>query len=264
MFDDLQDNLRQIRDRRFLLLAQADLVRDLEHVAHRLRTLPPKPANRQADLAHALDDRVDLVRQHQPRDVQHHAGPHAGSHVGRAGGQKTEARRERVRNVLLDLVVHRVDGLPGPIQVQSRPHDLKAHVIFFVDHDRHAFVDRRDQPAALALLGLLPAHQVPLEENLLVQEIDLAHREGKGWRHASELAENGLEILPDTLALVFAGPARERPVLEIPRQPEPAADNRAGVLPRGKPGAGLLKKVVDRHVDSFFSGPAARDRATWI
>ena len=76
--------------------AQGDLVADLVEIAHRLRAFAVQAADRQADLLQAAEDLLDLPRDDQGRQVQHHAHPHAGADVGGAGGQVAQPLVEGV------------------------------------------------------------------------------------------------------------------------------------------------------------------------
>ena len=77
-------------------LAQGHLVGDLENIAQRLGAFAVKAAHGQAQLVDGLDDLVDLLGQHQPRQMQHGADADAGAEIGRAGGQVTQFRAESV------------------------------------------------------------------------------------------------------------------------------------------------------------------------
>ena len=106
---DVADLLDQLR----FAPAERDLVADLVEVAHRLRAFAVQAADGQADLLQAAEDLVDLPRDHQRRQVQHHAHAHAGADVGGAGGQIAELVVEGVGDLVLDQVVDAVDLLPG-------------------------------------------------------------------------------------------------------------------------------------------------------
>ena len=79
-----------------LAFAQRHLVGNLENIAQRLGALAVKPAHGQAELVHRLDDRIDLLRQHQSRQVQHRAHADARAEIRRARGQIAEFLAERV------------------------------------------------------------------------------------------------------------------------------------------------------------------------
>ena len=99
------------------------LIADLVEIAHRLRAFAIEPADREADLLQAAKDLVDLPRDDQGRQMQHHADPHAGAHVRRAGGQIPQPIVECVGDLLFDQIVDPVhlipNRLPGPVRSPS-------------------------------------------------------------------------------------------------------------------------------------------------
>ena len=140
----------------------------------RLRAFAVQAADGEVDLLQAAEDLVDLPRDDQGRQVQHHAHAHAGADVRRAGGQVAEAVAEGVGDAGFDQVVELVDLLPGGAEVEPALHDLDPQVILFVDH--HAdLLARVDGHAAGALgLGMLAADELPLDQELAVDRFQRA------------------------------------------------------------------------------------------
>ena len=94
--------------------AQGHLVGNLEHVAQRLGALAVEAAHGQAQFVDGLNDRVDLLGQHQPGQMQHGADADARAQVGGAGGQVTQFGAKGVIELLLQLGIQ-----PGRWPVQA-------------------------------------------------------------------------------------------------------------------------------------------------
>ena len=96
------------------------LVRDLKEIAHRLGAFAVKPADREPDLVHRLNDLVDHLAQNEAGQMQHGRGAHAGADIGRAGGQIAELRVVGEIELRLERAVDFVDELEGALQLQAR------------------------------------------------------------------------------------------------------------------------------------------------
>ena len=118
--------------------AQGHLVGNLEDIAQRLGAFAVKSAHGQAEFVDRVNDRVDLLGQNQPRQMQHGADADAGAEVGRAGGQVAEFGSEGVIELLLQVGIHLVNGRPGLPQLQAGAQGLHAQMIFLVDHHAEA------------------------------------------------------------------------------------------------------------------------------
>ena len=103
--DDLGDVIPDRTQDVLFGLAQRDLIRDLVEVAHCLAPFAVESTNGQADFLQAAKHLVDLPRDHQRRQVQHHAHPHAGAHIRRTGRQIAELIAVRVRYAGFDKIV---------------------------------------------------------------------------------------------------------------------------------------------------------------
>ena len=81
---------------------------------------------------------------------------------------------EGVGNDASDLVVDKVNLLPGRPQVEAAVHALDSEMVFLVDHQADLLepVDR-DAPRSLGL-GMLPADELPLDEELPVDLLELS------------------------------------------------------------------------------------------
>ena len=100
----------------------------------RLRAFAVQAADGEVDFLQAAEHLVDLPRDHQRRQVQHHAHPHAGADVRGAGREVAEPLVEGVGDLLLDQVVELVDLLPRRGQVEAALHHLDPQMVLFVDH----------------------------------------------------------------------------------------------------------------------------------
>ena len=132
------------------VLPSVTLVGDLVEVAHRLAALAVQAADGQVDLVQRLEDLLDLLGQHQRRQVQHHADADAGADVRRAGGEVAELFAEGEADALLELVVDAVDLVPAFVERQPAAEDLDPQVVLLVDHQADGFL-RADAHAARAV-----------------------------------------------------------------------------------------------------------------
>src|SRR5437899_1606180 len=82
VLNDLAKDFLQPLDNGALRLAESHLVGDLEYVAQCLGALPIQAADSQPQLIHRLNNWIDLLSQHQSRQVQHCADPNASANVG--------------------------------------------------------------------------------------------------------------------------------------------------------------------------------------
>ena len=171
--DDHRHDVVDLLDQFFFAAAEGDLVADLVEVAHRLRAFAEKAADGEADLLQAAEDLLDLPRDDQSRQVQHHAHPHAGADVGRAGGQIAQPLVEGVGDLLLDGVVDAVDLFPDALQVEAALQDLDPQMVFLVDHEAECLVLVDGDGAAALAFGQLAADEVPLDEQLAVDAFQL-------------------------------------------------------------------------------------------
>ena len=150
-----------------------DLVADLIEIAHRLRAFAVQAAHRQADLLQAAKHLVDLPGNHQRRQVQHDAHAHARADVRRAGGQIAQPLVEGVGHLLLDQVVDAVDLLPDAAQLQPALHHLDPQMVLLVDHQAELLAAVDGHGAGALALGVFAADQVPLDEELAIDFLQL-------------------------------------------------------------------------------------------
>ena len=101
-----------------LLLAERGLIGDLEEIAERFRALAVEPADGEADFVHGLDDLVDLLGEHERRQMDHRRGAHAGADVRRAGGEIAELRVKGEVELAFECGVHLVDHLENALELQ--------------------------------------------------------------------------------------------------------------------------------------------------
>src|SRR5262249_33080397 len=109
------DLLYQVR----LAAPQRDLIRDLVEVPHRLGAFAVQSADGQADFLQRTEELVDLPRDHQGRQVQHHAHAHASADVRGAGREIAELFVEGVGDLFFHQIVDAVDRFPGVCQIQA-------------------------------------------------------------------------------------------------------------------------------------------------
>ena len=210
---------------------EGDLVADLVEVAHRLRAFAVQAADRQADLLQAAEDLVDLPRDDQGRQVQHHAHPHAGADVGGAGRQVAQPLVEGVGDLLLDQVVDAVDLLPDAVQVQPALHHLDAQVVLLVDHQAELLVAVDGHGAGALALGVLAADQVPLDEELAVDLLQLRQVDVEQVGLGGDGQDPLVQDLLDLGAVLGRGPADEGEVGQVAGQADAAADDDVGLGP---------------------------------
>ena len=171
--DQHRHDVADLLDQVGLALAQRDLVADLVEIAHGLRALAVQAADGQADFLQAAEDLVDLPRDHQGRQVQHHAHAHAGAHVRGAGGQIAQLGMEGERHLVGDQRVDAVDLLPGVLQIEPAVHHLDPQVVFLVDHQADLLAAVDGHAAGPFALGVLAADQLPLDQELAVDALEL-------------------------------------------------------------------------------------------
>ena len=116
--NDLRHSTLLSRSTMSLGLTAGHLVGNPKDVAQRLGAFPVKPAHGKTQLVDGLDDLVDLLAQHQPRQVQHRAHANAGAEVGGAGGEVAAFFRVGKIEAMLELGVKPVDGGPGGADLQ--------------------------------------------------------------------------------------------------------------------------------------------------
>ena len=185
--NDLQQHLVEPLDDVALGLTEGHLVGNLKDVAQRLGAFPVKPAHGKAQLVDGLDDLVDLLAQHQPRQVQHRAHANAGAQVGGAGGEIAAFFRVGKIEAMLELGVKLVDGGPGVADLQPRQQRLHAEVIFLVDHHADALVLTEHEAAAGVFRGVFAADEMSLDENLFVERGQLVHAGVEAVLHRPDL-----------------------------------------------------------------------------
>ena len=120
VLDDLRQHLFQPLDDVGFGFAQRHLVGHLEDIAQRFGAFAVKSAHRQAELVDRLDDRIDLLGQHQPGQMQHRADADAGAEIGRARGQIAQFGVEGVIELLLQFRIQLIDRRPRLAQLQAR------------------------------------------------------------------------------------------------------------------------------------------------
>ena len=105
----------------------------------------------------AAKDLVDLSRDDQRRQVQHHADADAGADVRGTGRQEAEPRMEREIDLLGNQVVDLVNVLPGVDQVQAAVHHLDPQMIFLIDHQADLLVTVDGHAAGPFAIGVFAA-----------------------------------------------------------------------------------------------------------
>ncbi len=135
MLDDLAQDLFQAFDDGALGLAQSHLVGHLEDIAQRLGAFAIKTTNSQTQFVDRLDDRVNVLVQDQPRQVQHGADSDPGADVGRTGRQITQVRTEGIIELSLEGRIGLVNRRPGLAKLEAGAQGLHTEVIFLVNHE---------------------------------------------------------------------------------------------------------------------------------
>ena len=205
------------------------MIGDLIKVAHRLAPLAVQAAHRQTELLQGLKDLLDILRQDQAGQVQHHADSDAGADVRGTGGQIAQALIESVRDFLLHEVIDPVDLLPAVIQSKSAVNDLDAQVVLLVDHQADLLLGIDGHATGALAVGVLAADELPLDEELAVdrlQPLDVEIEEVVGAVDAeNRLAQRAFDLG----AVVRAGPANERISRKVAGQADAAANDNVGL-----------------------------------
>ena len=223
VIDDHRHHVPHLLHQLLLGPAEGGLVGDLVEVAHCLRALAIQAAHRQRDLVQAAKHLVDLPGDHQARQMEHDAHPDASADVGRAGREVAKAGVEGVGDDSFDLVVHHLDLLPGPEQIEPAVHALDAQVVFLVDHQAD-LLHHIDRNAAGALrLGMLAADELPLHQKLAVDLLQVPHVDVLKRPAHGNCGDPVAEHLLHFQAILLRGAAHKRIVGHIAGQPHPAA-----------------------------------------
>ena len=243
--------------------AQRHLVGHLENIAQRLGAFAVKPAHGQAQLVDRLDDRIDLLRQHQARQMQHRADANAGAEIRRAGGQITQLVVESVIQLLLQAAESTWSMAPQAWRsCKPGPQRLHPQVILFVDHHAEGFLAVQHQAAADAFGGVFAADEMALDQNLLVQRGQIVHRLGERILHFRQAFDRRANRFQDFDALGLFRPAGKRGVPHVARQPHAARHHDAVVRPLAARGFGRWnEKFMQVHLDVSACGQVSRLRA---
>ena len=134
----------------------------------------------------------------------------------------------------------------APLQVQPAVHALDPQMVLLVDHQADLLL-RIDQHAAGALaFGVLAADELPLDQELPVDAVQLAdvdvvaaRRKPAAWQSCSR------SIALDLGAVVLAGPADEREIGQVAGQADAAAHDDVGLRP------GAAQPFADRRRCKF-------------
>ena len=118
--------------------------------------------------------------------MQHRTDTDAGADVCRAGRQVAELGAEGELQFLFEHRIGLIDGAPGLAKLQSGAERLHPQVILLVDHHAERFLAVQHQATAGAFGGMLPADEMALDQNLLVQGGKVIHRFGKSVLHVGQ------------------------------------------------------------------------------
>ena len=116
-----------------------------------------------------MDDRVNLLGQNQPGQVEHGTDPNTRAEVGRAGRQIPELRAESIVQLLFECRIGGINRRPGQAQLEPGAQGLHAQVVFLIDQEAERFISVQHQPAPGALRRMLAANEVAFYQDLLVQ-----------------------------------------------------------------------------------------------
>ena len=183
--------------------------------------------------------------------MEHGRGAHTGANIRRAGGEVTEGGREGEFEFVFEGCIELVGGFPGFEKMESRAEGLKADMIFLVDHDREGFVAVHDEAAPSVLGGMFAADEVFFDEKLFVERGEGFHRDGNlGGAHGGEIGHGRLDCFEKLQAIGFFEPTREGEVFHIPGEADPACDDDARFVFRGRGGGGVA--VFRFHIEKDY------------
>ena len=113
----------------------------------------------------------------------------------------------RIRDLLLDRVINRVDLLPGLVKLQAAAHDLNPQMILLVDHqaERLLRIDI-DAPRPVGLRQLA-ADELPLDEQLPIDGGQLGHFDLQQVVPVGDCNDRVLEGLLDRLPIAVGATA---------------------------------------------------------
>ncbi len=153
-----------------------------------------------------------------------------GADVRGASGEKTELGMKGKRQMIGQKGVDAVDLLPGVLQIEPAVHDLDPQVIFLVDHQADLFAAVDGHAAGSLAFGVFAADQLPLDQELPVDDLEFVDVRGTPVRRCREsdavdLQDCFAQRRLDIGAVLLAGPADEREVRQIPGQANAAADD---------------------------------------
>ena len=168
---------------------------------------------------------VDLPRDDQRRQVQHHAHAQAGADVRGAGGQIAELRVIGVGDLLGEQRVDAVDLLPGGLQVEPAVHHLDAQMVLLVDHQADLLVAVDGHAAGALAFGMFAADQLPLDEELAVDALQLVDVDVLELARLLHLQHAVAEHVLDLGAVGLAGAADEGKLGQVAGQADAAADD---------------------------------------
>ena len=184
--------------------------------------------------------------------MQHRTDTNSGAKVRGAGGQVAASLAEGVVEVGLQRGVELVDRHPSFVHLQSRQQGLHAQVILLVDHYAQRLVAAEHHAAAGCLGGVLPADEMALDEQLLVQRGQLLHAGVKAVPHRGHFYHVVADELEGFYSNRFFCPTRERQGGKIAGQPHSAGqdDLIGGPLATGRL-CRLGKDFVDIHRSDY-------------
>ena len=205
-----------------LCFAERHLVGNLKNISERLGAFAVKPAHREAELVDRLDDRIDLLAQNQPRQMEHRADADARAEIRRAGRQIAKLVVEGIIQLLLQLGIQMVNRAPRLPQLQPGPQRLHPQMVLLVDHHTETFLAVQHQAAAGAFRRVFAADEMALDQNLLVERAEIVHRLRKRALHLRQALDRRTDHLQNFHALRLFRPAGKRRAAQIARQPHAA------------------------------------------
>ena len=255
VLEDLGDDAVQPGNDLLLGLAEGGLVGDLEEIPHRLGPLAMEPADGQADLVDRVDDLVHLLGHDEAREVHHGACAHPGADIGGAGGEVAQLVVESEVERLLELRVGAVDHRVDLLELESGADRLHPEVILLVDHEAEGLLGIHHHGAARTARRMLAADEVTFHEDLLLERREILEPLGEGIFHLGKPLDRRADLLENSNALGFLGPARKGFALEVARETDAAADDDLVVWPRAaEPLAGVGDDPGEFHSGFRTSG----------
>ena len=122
--------------------------------------LAVEAAHVEADFHDALEHLLDLLHQHQRRQVDEHRGPEPGAGIGRARGEVADLLGEGEVERLVELVVRGVGPRPRLGELEAGRHGLEPQVVLLVDHQGQRLVGGDHDAARLDSVPELVADEM--------------------------------------------------------------------------------------------------------